>query len=700
MSIWSIEGKGIFSELGLEGLSRTLVSQSPDKVSFSAPGYFDDEPLLSYGETAIIKKDNSRWFYGHVITIPKMGNSSDERITYELAGPWFLLEKCVYQQTWKLYDGGLVNKNKSRVILNQNSSGERITSGAQIVDAVNYAVSKGAPIQLGIVDPAVNLPFDEQTDVTCAEVIVKMLRWSPECIAYFDYSTSPYPTFHCRKRSGMPSVSIPVNGQGNVESILITPRYDLQVPGVVINYEKTNTVNDISYEIVIQDTAGNINDIETLITTIELAGSRATLLTQRVETEDWPSDLNDREWWKARMPALTEMADSDFTVHDAARSGILSRILKEGMVQDWMIGKVAEDDTVKAKLDYVKKDAENNEVHKVKDQDISIKVSATNCATRTYQRLGSYEAGEPVPADVAAKLYESWSELQYDGQIILVEEEVSGNFSPGRKLNLSGGEPAWASMNALVQQVDEDVDEGRTTITIGPPRHLGPDDLVTLLRSFRTRRPSWRYIARTTGVSSDTGSTELSGPVAKNEVNTGASETKEMVMTDDSGSYKKKLNFKPSEISKDDADVEIKPREVYIIDTSDQKAYKRQILASDKYGDAIEVGGGGGGLDLSKVSFGFSISGSTATINGGKFRIIGVASWQAAEKQVSLSEGQTQYTYLRHAKDHSSTSIEVAAALPGDDDDTWWIVPLQKFESLECTKIYRLGDINVAAIIK
>jgi len=38
--------------------------------------------------------------------------------------------------------------------------------------------------------------------------------------------------------------------------------------------------------------------------------------------------------------------------------------------------------------------------------------------------------------------------------------------------------------------------------------------------------------------------------------------------------------------------------------------------------------------------------------------------------------------------------------LPGDDDDTWWIVPLQKFESLECTKIYRLGDINVAAIIK
>jgi len=521
-STWTIEGdtnEGTFAALGLANLTRTLVSQSPDKITFDAPGAaYDGNPLFAYEEQITIKKDDNTWFTGVIITNPRLGDPADERITYVAAGPWWHLEQCTYQQNWQLYNTGdsqLEAQAKSRVILCQDADGNRIDSGEQIADALDYAISRGAPITKGTIDPDVQIPWDECVDITCSEVIQKMLRWSPECVCWFDYSTEN-PTFNCRKRAKLTAVSVAV-GQGDPhERINITPRYDLQIPGIILRYEQTHQVDGTSYETTTLDQAGDTGDLRTLISTIELAGKRVRNLTQKIVTEDWPVDLNDSDWWKARLPWLDEATVQNLTIHDAARSqGNYDRILVEGQIHDWM-NVNSEDDKTVAQADYLEKDADDDEVNDVKNRKITTTPIATDATTRTYRRLGDYESGEAIPTGVAAALYASWNELQYDGQLTLVEDEVSGVLYLGAKLNLTGGRSEWQTMNALVQQVTENVDQGHTTVTFGPASHLSPDDLISVLNHFRKRRASYHYVARSTGESDDAGgSVSLSGPAPK-----------------------------------------------------------------------------------------------------------------------------------------------------------------------------------------
>ena len=591
---WTIEHGGSyvsFASLGLGNLTRTLTTLGPDMVTFTAPGAdFDGDALFSYGATVRIKKDGVQWFYGRVISLPRQGSASEEQINYQLAGPWWYLDKCVYQQSWKVYDGGLVDANKSRVILNQNASGSRITSGAQINDALNWAIGKGAPIQLGTVDPDINLPFDEQTDISCAEVILKMLRWSPDVVTWFDYSTLT-PTFHARKRSNLTAVSLAI-GTDEIDNIMITPRHDLQIPGVVIHYEQTNEVDGVTYESITLDTAGTTDAFNTLHCTIELSGFRATYLTQKIVTENWPDPMTTKSWWKSHVPALASILDADLTIHDVSRSGTKDRILTEGQVQDWMTGYSAEEDVVTAQADLKEKDASSNVVVERKNQVIKLTLVGTNCSTRTYRKLDSFEEGESVPSGVADAVYAAWNQLQYDGNMSLTEDEVSGNVIPGRKLNLTGGRASWAAMNALVQQVTENVDTGQTSITIGPARHLGPDDLVVLLRASRTRRPAWKYVARTSGQSGDGGSVDLSGLAVRNDSSRTTGETLNMLLSATAGrTYAAKLNLDPSQVSDDTQIHELKPRECYVIESGDTStAKKRQVLASAAYGSVINLG--------------------------------------------------------------------------------------------------------------
>ena len=605
---WTIEYGGdyvSFASLGLGNLTRTLTTLGPDMVTFTAPGAdFDGDALFAYGATVRIKKDGVQWFYGRVVSLPRQGGATEEQIIYQLAGPWWYLDKCVYQQSWKVYDGGLIDANKSRAILNQNASGNRITSGAQIQDAVNWAIGKGAPIQLGTVDPDINLPFDEQTDISCAEVILKMLRWSPDVVTWFDYSTST-PTFHARKRSNLTAVSLAI-GTDEIDNIMITPRYDLQIPGVVIHYEQTNEVDGVTYESITLDTAGTTDAFNTLHCTIELSGFRATYLTQKIVTEDWPDPLTTKSWWKDHVPALASILDADLTIHDVSRSGTKDRILTEGQVQDWMTGYSAEEDVVTAQADYKEKDGSSNVVHEHKNQVIKLTLIGTNCSTRTYRKLDSFEAGESVPSGVAAAVYAAWNQLQYDGNMSLTEDEVSGSVIPGRKLNLTGGRASWSSMDALVQQVTENVDQGNTSITIGPARHLGPDDLVTLLRAARTRSPAWKYVARTSGQAGDGGSVDLSGLAVRNDSSRTSGETLNMLLTATSGrTYAAKLNLDPSEVSDDTQIHELKPRELYIIESGDPStAKKRQVLASDAYGSALNLGAQNPGATVQELGSG------------------------------------------------------------------------------------------------
>ncbi len=86
---------------------------------------------------------------------------------------------------------------------------------------------------------------------------------------------------------------------------------------------------------------------------------------------------------------------------------------------------------------------------------------------------------------MAAQLLEAFSTPHYQGTVSILEDECSGDRGLGNVLNLTGGRPEWGTMKAVIQQMTEDLDTGRTTYTVGPPEHLGPQDLIELQRCDR-----------------------------------------------------------------------------------------------------------------------------------------------------------------------------------------------------------------------
>ncbi|MDD2237908.1 MAG: hypothetical protein PHG65_11950, partial [Kiritimatiellae bacterium] len=169
----------------------------------------------------------------------------------------------------------------------------------------------------------------------------------------------------------------------------------------------------------------------------------------------------------------------------------LPRELVDGQVLDWM-QKDAGEETITARVDYKQVNEDGTE-EEIEGQDIAITITATDATTRVYQRQSSYTSGDVIPTGLAQKLYESNSEMHYQGSVSIVEQECTGVYTVGKVLNITGGLSAWASMRALIQSVIFDLDSGRTTVNFGPPSHLGFSDLVELLKvTRRTITPSFQ----------------------------------------------------------------------------------------------------------------------------------------------------------------------------------------------------------------
>jgi hypothetical protein len=111
---------------------------------------------------------------------------------------------------------------------------------------------------------------------------------------------------------------------------------------------------------------------------------------------------------------------------------------------------------------------------------------------------------------LAQALYNAVSVLQYDGELTLQEQEVSGSLSVGDLFNLTGGNlAAWTTMNGMVQSITEDLDNGTTQVEFGPPKHLSAGELVDLLRVNRSRTIFYWPTLQTSGIGAGSESVAL-----------------------------------------------------------------------------------------------------------------------------------------------------------------------------------------------
>ncbi|MDR1366833.1 MAG: hypothetical protein LBJ13_02925 [Puniceicoccales bacterium] len=494
--IWKLvyEGKeGTLAEWGICDVVRKLKNQAMDSVTFKVPGNTIDAPLQFAPQKVIqIFRDGQLWFTGIVAKTPIHGSAVEEFHRYTLSGPWWYLDNLIYQQTWKEPvnpndDGStLGDVKKSHLILGQDIDGNAVTIDEQLCDVINYAnAAVGQNIIAKDIDLPIYIPFDECKDLSCAEVIRRLLRWVPDTVTFFDY-TQAIPILHITRRNQLAKLSLGIN---DLSEFHFVPRYDLQIQAVVLKFEKTHKSSGRSWKTIeVQRHPTNATGMElrSLVMTIELEGTQSTHIKQDMDTE--LIQINSETWWQKHLPGLSNV--SNFAVQDPAREGSLPNELLSGSVANWMNCDV-EEDIVTAKISY---ETEDEIVH---DREVAVKINTTNAQSKIYRSLVSYVSEETVPEDLAKNIYQSVSVLQYEGKIRQIHREISGIFL-GKTINITGGRREWESMDAVVQTVEEHLDTGETTIFLGPAKHLGPDDLSELTKSNRHRFSSRNFYSRTT----------------------------------------------------------------------------------------------------------------------------------------------------------------------------------------------------------
>jgi hypothetical protein len=318
-----------------------------------------------------------------------------------------------------------------------------------------------------------------------------------------------------------------------VKSLRVNPRYDLLTPYVLINYEQTTAVNGQSWMQPYQDFYPNplptapLSQFNAIRATIDLQGLHANSTTANLVCDAITADPvanGAQAWWLARHP---QYAPFDPTIPPNAGGPVnapdpnnpitsfvlipgtlvirptnsgetllnLPNELRTGQIAPWMtFQKQRITITVKASITH-----RNGNV--VQEHPITYQCLATNATTGAYSNTTVTQIAEPVPVGLAQALYNAVSVLQYDGELTLQEQEVSGSLSVGDLFNLTGGNLSeWTTMKGMVQSITEDIDAGTTLVEFGPPKHLSAGELVDLLRVNRSRSIFYWPTLQTSGV--------------------------------------------------------------------------------------------------------------------------------------------------------------------------------------------------------
>ena len=176
--------------------------------------------------------------------------------------------------------------------------------------ATSFTGTCGANIAFGACVISVYIPYDECKDLSCADVIRRLLRWVPDTVCYIDYQQT-IPTIYFKRRAQLTSTVLSLNSE-NISEFSIQPRYDLQMNSVVLKFERTNSTNGKAWKttsVQKYPTNASENSLKSLVLTIDLEGAKSNYITQAVSVV--AIETSSIAWWKAHIPALNGIAASN-----------------------------------------------------------------------------------------------------------------------------------------------------------------------------------------------------------------------------------------------------------------------------------------------------------------------------------------------------------------------------------------------------
>lgn len=592
---------------GISACLLTLRANGVDSLEFTQGADWLAAPAWPFGtKVSLISRDGETdtvRFVGTVETIPRQAQGGGpQAITYTAYCPAYDLQLCDYSQQWHYTSDAGVDTviTEPTVVLGENDAGDRLSSGGVIAHVAAYAVTRGVPMSVGTVAAGVTVPLDERDNIRCWDAIVAMLRYTPDYVLWWDYSSGT-PALNVTAPASMDTLSRDV---GDAADAAFTPRLDLQVPGILCTFRWRGDYDgqEVKYRSV--QTAGDHTAARRVSLVYDLDGVHAVFISQEVEVEDYPADWTSaagRTALKARLPQLSQLADGDWSVVSVTRSGSLAlpARLVSGAVPEWT-DKDTETETFTAEIRYTAKSTDTSHVLDAGTKKLTFTCVSTDATSKTYRKMTEYVEPEPVPADMAASLYASWNRLHYDGRIEFRSQDCDLDLRPGALLSCTGGLAEWETMAAVIQDVAHDLATGTTVVTTGTCGRLEADNLMAVYRAARGRRFSYLRLGRDNPDAGDGAAVDGAGLTPNDGADGGAPpvlRTRLGVEAKDAGDRSHLVDIHPAAIAFASAGnaaaqtLQIREMVIPYDDSGTLKAKLCQVLCGAGYGDEMPLGG-------------------------------------------------------------------------------------------------------------
>lgn len=263
-----------------------------------------DDPLVAEGVAVRLLVDSDVRFAGRCTAIDYVGAGGRIEVAYTISDAWHDLDRLIWQAKRRLAEepadpeSAMIDVFSSRTVLFQDLDGDAVDAEEQIAEVLTYASGAGLLIAPGVIHEIGAVPWEEATDITCAEVIRRAVRWLPSGAAHLLYPAG-VTTLHVAAKTDLVAEDIDLAG-GAVARLEVRKRDDLVVPGVKITFESYVTVSTeeevTTRASIATQTAGVVSAPGAIIAYVELGAPGGA------KPETAPSGLAARYWAMLQDP--------------------------------------------------------------------------------------------------------------------------------------------------------------------------------------------------------------------------------------------------------------------------------------------------------------------------------------------------------------------------------------------------------------
>ena len=509
---------------GVTGLRLEQRVLAADELQIMIPEDVSATPWLAAGAAVVLKEhgtdtsDSSTW--SEILFVGKMVERADDPVSglvsYRCENAWSEINRVVFETD---RSGDAANFARSHVILGRDGT-TKLSTTSEITTALAWAkavLSNSFDFTVSTGLPSVYPPPDEVVDLTCAEVVERMLRYVPYATTRWDYSqTPPHLYIEAADASSAQSLDLDVV---SVAQCQISRRSDRDINGVRVYIERAHTVNGQFDSATVETQAsGSTGGVGIVRHTIELEGKKEEKEFNTISIQRWYV-WDAIELLEQIYPNMFNSEEYDYTniSTDLGAYALTPYVLLDGEYKDWMDASPSYADFANVAL-HIEYHQERKDGTQGKDfvQDISVPMIGgfgLSDGEETFERVLSTIAEESI-GNIAARIYDARALLQYSGNLeILLQRgaiefdgsrypnqiSVEGKLSDsvlecGKRINLSNGRPEWETMAALISGVGIDFLSRSVSYSIDPPATLSAGDLIAIERANRVRKKPTREL--------------------------------------------------------------------------------------------------------------------------------------------------------------------------------------------------------------